>query len=212
MKQHNHWKMSQFQKKIIKIVLWGFGLLLLFFTLILKKTLDFSIVSKVISFLSIVLGVILALVEKKLWKTWIMRLPFFENYWTPVLEGRGEGSLERNGEFHDFAIEIVQSFTSISCVAYSNHSSSSAYATEILYDDQLKVYKLIYYWHGATTNTTEDNRDSDRFEGFTVLDIIVRSKKVDKLKGTYFTNREPQQTKGNIILSFKQKTLKKSFD
>lgn len=212
MKQHNHWKMGQFQKMIIKIVLWGFGLLLLFFILILKNPLDFNIVSKVISFLSIVLGLVLALVEKKLWKTWVMRLPFLEDYWTPILEGRWEGKLERSGESHDFVIEIVQSFTSISCVTYSKHSSSSAYATEILYDDQLKVYKLIYYWHGATTNTTEENRDSDRFEGFTVLDIIIQSKNVIKLKGTYFTNREPQQTKGNIILFFKQKTLKKSFE
>lgn len=64
MKQHNHWKMRQFQKAIIKIVLWGFGLLLLFFNLILKKTLDFNIVSEVVSILSIVLGLILTLVEK----------------------------------------------------------------------------------------------------------------------------------------------------
>lgn len=212
MKQHNHWKMRQFQKAIIKIVLWGFGLLLLFFNLILKKTLDFNIVSEVVSILSIILGLILALVERKLWKTSVMRLPFFEDYWTPILEGRWEGKLERNGKSHDFVIEIVQSFTSISCITYSKHSSSSAYATEILYDDQLKAYKLIYYWHGTTTNTIEDNRDSDKFEGFTVLDIIIQSRNVIKLKGTYFTNREPQQTKGNINLSFRQKTLKKSFE
>ncbi len=212
MKQHNHWKMRQFQKMIIKVVLWGFGLLLLFFNLILKKTLNFNIVSEVVSVLSIVFGLVLSLVEKKLWKTWVMTLPFLEDFWTPILEGRWEGKLERNGESHDFVIEIVQSFTSISCITYSKHSSSSAYATEILYDDQLNVYKLIYYWSGTTTNTIDSNRDSDRFEGFTVLDIIIRSRSVIKLKGTYFTNREPQQTKGNINLSFRQKTLKKSFE
>jgi len=212
MKQHNHWKMRQFQKAIIKVVLWGFGLFLLFFNLILKRTLDFNIVSEVVSIFSIVLGLALTLVEKKLWKTRIMRLPFLENYWTPILEGRWKGKLERNGESHDFVIEIIQSFTSISCVTYSKHSSSSAYAAEILYNDQLNVYKFIYYWNGDTTNVVEGNRDFDRFEGFTVLDIITHSGKVIKLKGTYFTNRQPQQTKGNINLSFQQKILKKSFE
>lgn len=212
MKQHNYWKLKQFQKAIIKVVLWGFGLLLLFFNLILKKTLDFNIVSEVVSIFSIVLGVTLTLVEKKLWKTRIMRLPFLEDYWTPILEGRWKGKLERNGESHDFVIEIIQNFTSISCVTYSKHSSSSAYAAEILYDDQLNVYKLIYYWNGETTNAVESNRDFDKFEGFTVLDIIIHSGKVIKLKGTYFTNRPSQQTKGNINLSFQQKILKKSFE
>lgn len=212
MRQHNHWKMRQFQKAIIKIVLWGFGLILLFFNLIIKKALDFNIVSKVVSILSIVLGLVLSLVEKKLWKTWVMKLPFLEDYWTPILEGRWEGKLERNGESHEFVIEIIQSFTSISCVTYSKHSTSSAYAAEILYGDQSCAYKLIYYWNGVTTNTIESNRDSDRFDGFTVLDIIIQSGKVIKLSGTYFTNREPQQTKGNINLFFIQKTLKNSFE
>lgn len=141
-----------------------------------------------------------------------MRLPFLENYWTPILEGRWGGILERNGESHDFVIEIIQSFTSISCITYSEHSSSAAYATEILYNDQLNAYQLIYYWNGTTTNAVESNRDSDKFEGFTILDIIIRSGKVTELKGTYFTNRQPQQTKGKINLFFKQKTLKKSFE
>lgn len=212
MRQHNYWKMRQFQKVIIKVVLWGFGLFLLFLTLVLKKAIDFNLLSGIISSLSIILGLALALIEKKLWKTRIMRMSFLENYWTPVLEGRWEGTLERNGELHDFVLEIIQSFTSISCCTYSKHSKSSASATEILYNDQLKLYQLIYYWNGTTTNTVGENRDSDRFDGFTILDIIIQSGTVTKLKGTYFTNRQPQQTKGSINLSLKQNMLKKAFD
>lgn len=140
-----------------------------------EKAIDFNLLSGIISSLSIILGLALALIEKKLWKTRIMRIPFLENYWTPVLEGRWEGTLERNGELHDFVLEIIQSFTSISCCTYSKHSKSSANATEILYDDQLKHYQLIYYWNGTTTNTVGENRDSDRFDGFTILDIIIQS-------------------------------------
>lgn len=212
MEQHNSWKMRQLQKIIIKVVLWGFGISFLILDLILKITFDFAMVSEVVGILSIVFGLLLTLLEKKLWKTRIMNLPFLENFWTPILEGRWEGELERNGKSHSFAIEIRQSFTSISCTTYSKHSSSSAYATEILYDNKTKVYKLIYYWNGKTTNTNENNRDTDRFDGFTILDIIIRSGKITKLKGTYFTNREPQQTKGNINLTFSQKTLKNTFE
>lgn len=212
MKQHNHWKLSQLQKALIKIVLWGFGIVLLFVTIVLKKTLDYGVLSKIISVISIALGGILALVERLLWKTPIMKLPFLENYWTPVLEGRWEGALVRDNEPHDFVIEIKQSLTSISCITYSKHSSSSAYATEILYDDQLKNYKLIYYWRGRTTNAQENTGETNTFEGFTVLDIIIESGKVTKLTGSYFTNREPKQTKGTLNLTFRQKELKNSFE
>lgn len=212
MKQHNHWKMHQLQKAIVKIVLWGFGLIFLLLTVVFKKKIDFNLVSETVSSISILLGLGLTWVEKTLWKTRIMRLPFFENYWTPVLEGRWEGKLIRENIPHDFVIEIKQSFTSISCITYSRHSSSSAYASEILYNDQLKNYQLIYYWHGGTISVQKNTGDSNTFDGLTVLDIIVEYGKVTRLKGTYFTNRQPKQTKGRLDLKFRQKELKNSFD
>lgn len=212
MKQHNHWKLSQFQKAIVKIVLWGFGFILLFITLVLKIALDYDVLSEIISALSILLGLALSLIERVLWKTRIMKLPFLEHYWTPVLEGRWEGTLVRDNKAHNFVIEIKQSFTSISCITYSKHSSSSAYAAEILYDDQLKIYKLIYYWHGGTTSVQENTGDSNLFDGLTVLDLVIVSGKVIKLKGSYFTNRQPKQTKGTLSLEFSQKELKNAFE
>ena len=212
MKQHNHWKMNQLQKVFAKVVLWGFGLVLLFLDLVLKKTLNFDMVSEVVGIISVAFGLSLTLVEKVLWKTKIMKFPLWEDYWTPVLEGRWKGTLTRDGEPHDFVIEIRQSFTAVSCVTYSTHSSSSAYAAEILYDEQLKSYKLIYYWQAKTTAVQANTGDTNIFNGFTVLDIIVESGSVTKLKGAYFTDRQPQQTKGTLNLTFEQKPLKNSFD
>lgn len=212
MKQHNHWKMNQLQKVFVKVVLWGFGLVLLFLALVLKKTLNFDMVSVVVGVISLAFGLSLTLIEKVLWKTKIMKFPLLEDYWTPVLEGRWKGTLTRDGKPHGFVLEIRQSFTSISCVTYSTHSSSSAYATEILYDEQLKSYKLIYYWQAKTTTVQANTGDTNIFSGFTVLDIIVESGNVTKLKGTYFTDRQPTQTKGTLNLAFEQKTLKNSFD
>lgn len=212
MKQYNHWKMQRFHKIILKIVLWGFGLLFLLFTVVLKQKADLNLISKAVSVISIILGVGSPFMEKKLWKTKIMKLPLLENYWTPILEGRWEGKLIRENVPHDFVIEIKQSFTSISCITYSKHSSSSAYAAEILYNDQLQNYQLIYYWHGGTTSVQENTGDSNSFDGFTVLDIIIESGKATRLKGTYFTNRQPKQTKGTLDLCFRQKELKNTFD
>lgn len=212
MRPHNHWKLRQLQKAIIKIVLWGFGFALLFVTLVLKIPLGYNVLSEIISIVSIALGCSLTLVERVLWKTPIMKLPILENYWTPVLKGRWEGTLVRDKKPHKFVMEIKQSFTSISCTTYSRHSSSSAYATEILYNDLLKTYKLIHYWHGGTTAVQDGTGDTNTFEGFTVLDIIIQSGKVKKLTGSYFTNRQPKQTRGTLDLEFRQKDLKNSFE
>lgn len=212
MKQHNHWKMNQLHKVFAKVVLWGFGLVLLFLDLVLKKALSFNMVSEVVGIISIAFGLGLTLLEKVLWKTKVMKFPLLENYWTPVLEGRWKGTLIRNNVPHDFILEIRQNFTSISCITYSKHSSSSAYAAEILYDEQLKSYKLIFYWQAKTTNVHPNTGDTNIFNGFTVLDVIVESGNVTKLDGAYFTDRQPEQTKGTLKLTFEQKTLKNSFD
>lgn len=212
MKQHNHWKLNQLHKIFAKVILWGFGLVLLLLDLLLQITLNFDMVSEVVGSISIAFGLILTLIEKVLWKTKIMKFPLWEDYWTPVLEGRWSGTLTRDDKPHDFVLEIRQSFTSISCVTYSTHSSSSAYAAEILYDEQLKSYKLVYYWQAKTTTVQPNTGDTNIFNGFTVLDIIVESGCVTKLKGAYFTDRQPTQTKGTLNLTFEQKTLKNSFD
>lgn len=211
MKQFNHWKLSQLQKIITKIVLWGFGLVLLLLDMILKQAINFNMVSKIVGIISILLGLSLHFVERVLWKTKLLAFPFFEEYWTPVLEGRWEGTLTRDGEVRPFVIEIRQSFNSISCVTYSETSSSSSYAAELLYDERTKMYKLIYYWQAKTSNVQEGTGDTNIFDGFTVIDIVIASQKVIKLTGSYFTNRQPKQTKGELFLDSYQKTLKNSF-
>lgn len=211
MRQFNHWKLNRLQKIVIKIGLWGSGLIFLFLGVTLKLSLDFGMVSEVIGAISIAFGLGLTLFEKVLWKTNIMRFALFENYWTPVLEGRWVGELTRDGKPHDFVIEIKQSFNSISCITYSKNSSSSAYATEILYNDQLKTYQLIYYWQAKTSSVQPNTGDNNIFDGFTVLEIIIKAGNVTNLAGEYFTNRQPQQTRGKIFLSFQQKELKNSF-
>ena len=210
MKQHNHWKLNNWYKKFYTYLLWGFGIALLILNNVFKS-IDFDLISNLVGAISLVAGGILLLIEKVLWKTKIMNLPFLENYWTPIIEGRWVGYLTRDNQQHEFVIEIKQSFTSISCITYSNHSSSSAITTEILYNDQLKNYQLVYYWRGKTTTVQKGTGDRNEFNGFTALNIQIQNNKAIKLTGDYFTDRQPKQTRGTINLKFQQKELKNSF-
>lgn len=217
MKQHNQWKVTQLQKHFVHFCLWGFGIVLLLVSFIFHETVNYNLVSIIIGIISFAFGIVMMLFENYLWKNKtvqkiLAKVPFFEQYWTPVLEGRWKGELYRDGISHEFVVEITQSFSSVSCVTYSRHSSSSAIASEILFDEQAKIYKLIYYWRGGTTAVQPNTGDSNRFEGFTVLRIVVETGVVKKLDGSYFTDRQPNQTRGTIKLEYQQKELKNSFN
>lgn len=212
MKAFNHWKLQKLQKSTNKAVLWGFGLVLLLLGTVFKETINLDLVSKIIGITSIIVGICLFVIEKNLWKTEIMNFPLFENYWTPVLEGRWEGKFTRDKIDHPFVIEIKQSFNSISCITYSKNSSSTAYAAELLFNEQANTYQLIYYWQAKTKNSQQGTGDTNIFNGFTVLDVIIESKTVTRLEGLYFTDRQPNQTRGTLCFSKRQKVLKNSFD
>lgn len=217
MRQHNQWKIRQLQKIFIEVCLWGLGIILSLISLILNSNIDFGFVSGAIGVVSFAASIITIVFEKYLWKckrvqNFLLKIPFFEEYWTPVLEGRWTGKLWRDGTSHNFVIEITQSFSSISCTTYSEHSSSSAHAAEILFDENSKIYRLVYYWGGNTLSVQPNTGDTNRFEGFTNLQIVLEAGEVKKLKGAYFTDRQPEQTKGTLELVFQQKELKNAFD
>lgn len=212
MRQHNHWKLDKLQRHTVKIVLWGNGLLLLVLNTVFNQSIDLDMVSRVVSIVSIMLGIFLYLLEHVLWKTPIMNIPFLDAYWTPVLEGRWEGTLTRTGETIPFIIEIKQRFNSISCITYSKNSSSSSISAELLYNEQLAAYEFVYYWQASTDHTQKNTGDTNIFHGYTVLKVIIEAKKVTKLRGAYFTDRQPKQTKGTLDMTVRHKTLKNSFE
>ena len=212
--QHNLYKIHNLQTKYIRWVLWGFGFILIIVSRTIKS-LDYQTVSTVIGAVAFLSGILISLFNNKLWKCnffqKIMRMTPFEDYWTPIIEGRWKGTLIRNGESHDFVLEIIQNFTSISCTSYTHHSSSNAFATEILYDKQSKLYKLAFCWHGQTRNAQKGTGDSNIFDGFTILNIAIEDGQPHRLWGEYFTNRQPNQTKGFISLKLQSKTLQNTF-
>lgn len=216
MKQHNYWKLKKLHDVSLSCILWVLGVVILLCSYLGGK-INYELISQIIGYVSVVLGFLLKQIEKRLWKGRIMQNGFVDDFKTPVVEGRWEGVLTRNGPpdsgiEHRFVIEITQSFTAVSCVTYSKHGFSESLAAEILYDEDRKRYKLIYYWQGKTTNVQPGTGDTNRFDGFTVLNVVENSNGEKLLKGEYFTNRQPQQTKGEIMVKFVQKRLKNTFE
>lgn len=208
MKQHNYWKLKLVLNNLIKIILWVFGIFVFILNL-LSIWFDFSTISTLISMLSVLIVLIWTWFEKKGWKKAYINSHLPEDFWTPVIEGRWEGILTRDGMEHKFVVEIKQTFTSISCRTFSRHSHSSSIAAEILYNDNPSSHQFIYYWIGRTQNTGNKTSSTNSFNGFTILDINVSK---NELVGTYFTDRQPKQTQGKLKLSFTQKELNNSFE
>ena len=153
------------------------------------------------------------LLNNHLWKiSWINKL-LGMGINTPILLGRWEGSLDRTNEesketddehIDDFVLEIKQSFISVSCQTFANNKankkgkSSSTYA-ELLYDGHQKAFTLYYIWKGDD-NTIEGGERF--FDGTTKLTVLNGNKTLD---GEYYTNRNPYQTKGTLLLHHKHK-------
>lgn len=167
----------------------------------------FNRISTLITIITIVLGIVWNKFEKTWWKHTNIQKILSDNYKTPVVEGRWKGILVRDGDEHDFVVEIKQTFMTISCATYSKHSYSKSIFAEILYNDAQKTYQIVYLWDGKTESTYGTDSKANNFYGLTILDI-----KNDKLEGEYFTNRLPKQTQGKIILNSRQKELKNTFD
>lgn len=210
MRQHNYWKTKKILNLYSKFALYVFGIALLILNLILKgiDVLNFNTVSLAISVITIVISFLWHMFERTWWKKPIFQKFLPDDLKTPVIEGRWEGHLTREGQMHPFVIEIKQTYTSVSCSTYSRHSYSNCICAEILYDPNYKSYQLIYYWNGKTENTGTTNTTSATFYGFTVLKINTA---YDELSGNYFTDRQPEQTLGKLYFNARQETLKNSF-
>lgn len=150
--------------------------------------------------------------DNYLWKIKFINrmLRFSPNFYCPVIEGRWSGTLTREDVDHDFVIEIKQTYTTVSCEGYTKHSHSKSLCSELLYDEQNNCYSFIFLWQGKTSVDVNGNKNPSNY--FTGTSILKVSESCNKLQGSYFTNRSPRQTKGDILLDKRQKELKNAFE
>ncbi len=132
----------------------------------------------------------------------------------PDLSGTWEGSLQTNwknpetGEVPGpipMALVIKQTFDSISCVMYTQESTSFSNAAMLYEDDGSGVQRLSYNYMN-TPDTTLRGRSAIHY-GAAVLRIINENSKY-KLTGEYWTSRN---TAGSISLAKKSSRIINSF-
>lgn len=197
----------------IKVSLWIFALIILglkFFPNKIDHIISINTFSTIISAISICLLLFWKWFDHTLWKNAFINQHLPDIFRTPIIEGRWEGSLVRDGEEHEFVIEIVQTFTSIYCKTFSRSSSSESVFAEILLSADGLHHQLVYYWKGKTRNMRgAPGNATGEFCGFTILDMTLAEPV--KLEGFYFTDRQPDQTRGTISVKFKEKQLKNCF-
>ncbi len=133
----------------------------------------------------------------------------------PDLRGRWEGILENadGSEPQKFVIEVKQTLSSLSVYSFSTIGHSSSILSEIASSEHEDLFTLCYLWQGEINISTsvKDFHHRDNFYGYTMLNLHEHENpKI--LKGSYFTNHKPTQTRGGIFLTWVSHTIKRKLE
>jgi len=153
------------------------------------------------------------LTDKYLWHTRLFQSIKKVVNIPPDLRGRWEGTLENeNGsQTQKFVIEIKQTLTNFNVFSYSSIASSVSILPEIASSDNEDFFTLCYLWQGEMNTAIKDIHHRERFYGYTMLNLHEHENpKI--LRGFYFTNHIPNQTRGGIELTWVSKHLKRKLE
>jgi len=149
-----------------------------------------------------------------LWHTKLFQAAFRKSLNVPIdLRGRWEGKLENadGSPVQKFVIEIRQTLTKLRIDSYGTVGHSTSVLCEIAADMHEENFTLCYLWEGQTHTDIKDMHQAERFQGYTML-LLHEHESPKALKGSYFTNKKPVQTRGGIELVWVSKKLKRKFE
>lgn len=160
---------------------------------------------------AITIYVILALIFTK----WAWRFPIFKGWLVPFpdIEGTWKGTFQSTwvDSISDqkipskaVTIAIKQTFSSISCVMYTDESDSYSTTAQIIEDDESGVFRLSYNYTNRSHANVRDR--SAIHDGAAILKIILKPEM--KLDGEYWTSRK---TTGDISVKFISKKIAQNF-
>jgi predicted pore-forming effector associated with SMODS systems len=173
----------------------------------------FAALLRVGSFASLLAVPLWILYDRVLWG-----IPFFRAWGyfcdVPDLRGRWAGIIDRGDSrgAHRFVLEIAQTMTEIHCITYSSRSLSRSLTAEIVCESKHKqALQLIYTWRAEVREELDGTPLPDVmfFDGTTILDIHLRSRRC--LEGRYYSNRQPNSTRGRLDLKYERRDLSGEF-
>ncbi|HKV23283.1 MAG TPA: hypothetical protein VJN93_01710 [Candidatus Acidoferrum sp.] len=147
---------------------------------------------------------------------WAWRLSFFQGWLVPLpdLQGSWAGAAQstwvdpENGQRRPpFPVLLVirQSFTSVSCVLYSEESSSFSTAAQITGEEDGFPARLSFTYSNRPKAAVRER--SQMHDGAAILRIVTGTSRV--LEGEYWTDRK---TTGDLQVLFRSKVLSNHFD
>lgn len=124
---------------------------------------------------------------------WLWRKRLFSGWFRkiPDLNGRWEGTVCRlkNGTPHFFALEVTQTFTTLTFKTFTDQSKGESIAAIFLQDEHGAVDEVLAYWR-TTTRRLDDPSAEDTFEGISRWALSLQENQ-KRIEDYYFTRREP---------------------
>jgi hypothetical protein len=157
-----------------------------------------------------IIGLILTAYDKWLWKLKVLGLLVT----VPNLNGRYRGSLmssyDGNSVEKECVIEIFQTASKTTIYLFAkNQQKEQSYSksvSDVIHDNEDNQHQLLFRYY----NYGSDDKKLNGHEGFNQLKVDRKKDGTIKLKGHYFTNREPQ-TRGKISVKFESHRRKQRF-
>lgn len=158
-------------------------------------------------------SILWVLLDHYLWRTKLFQALRKSVNIPPDFSGRWEGSLENadGSPTQRFVIEVKQTLTTLKVHSYSTIGHSASVLCDIASDTHEENFTLCYLWEGETHTDMKDMHQGERFQGYTMLNLLEHEKP-KMLKGSYFTSRKSLQSRGGIQLTWVSPELKKKFD
>jgi SMODS-associating 2TM, beta-strand rich effector domain len=151
------------------------------------------------------------LVDKSLWHSKIMQKVHHALHTPPDIRGRWEGELvsSKNPAPQLFVLEVRQSMTHVTAHTYTSLGHSKSILADITTDEQSEHFTLCFLWQGEVPTLVDGVMLHKKFNGYTMLTLHA-DENPKTLKGTYFTDFVPEQTRGTIELKWVSLNLKKA--
>ena len=158
-------------------------------------------------------GILWVLTDKFLWHTSLFQAIKTSANIPPDFRGRWEGVLENEdgSEAQKFVIEVKQTLTRLNVFSYSSIGSSVSILAEVASSENEDFFSLCYLWKGESSTSIKKIHHKEQFNGYTILHLHPHDKP-KTLKGYYFTNKVPVQTRGGIELTWVSKQLKRRLE
>lgn len=159
------------------------------------------------------ISILWVLLDEYLWHTHLFQAFRKSLNIPPDIRGRWEGLLQNadGSEPQKFVVEVKQTLTTVKVFSYSPIAHSASILAEIAASHHEDSFTLCYLWEGAVHTSLTDIHQSEKFYGYTMLDLN-ENESPKSLTGSYFTNRKAAQTRGGIQLAWISKELKKRFE